>query len=236
MASEDWQASRVPISFDERAVKRIKLILERRKVTKPKKAAPVVPNVIINPSELDPIHLRTDSLPPLSPTTDLYCQRNGARNIAKDRRRVQENYKPIFCSQAPRSKSTFVEDSAIESDGEDGDIPSSATPPQRSAPTSPLHTLPPTPPRAEELSSISSIQLPVKKVKLKKPRKNSYCKDCNLFASGLLQLEIHLKSKKHLKQRHNSTSTHCTQSNRLFQSRHNLLNHKCEKFFKHYGH
>ena len=228
MVDDDWTPPRILPSFDQLAVKKINRIIRERNAPKPKKTAPVVPNIIINPSDLDPIHLRTDPLPPLSPTTELFCAKYGARNIVKQRRRDQVNYTPNFCVQKPRAKISFIDDSGVESDGQGGDIPSRATTPQHSPTSSPL----PSPPASP---SPTQTPLPVKKSLLKKPRKNCYCKDCNLFVSGPLQLDIHKKSKKHLKQLRNSTSTHCTQCNRFFQSRHNLVNHKCDKFIKHYG-
>jgi len=232
--SAEWKAPKILPSIDLRTVKKINRILAERSDPKPKKNV-VVPNIIINPLDLEPIHLRSDPLPPLSPTTELFCRENGARNIVKQRRRGQAKYAPQFRSQPTRNKNPLIDDSAVESDGEGGDIPSRATTPERSVPSSPARTTPPTPHQTEDTPSTNCTPLPVKKVKLKKPRPNSYCKECVLFFSGPKQLNVHEKSKKHLKQLRNGTSTHCTQCNRFFQSRHNLVNHKCEKFIKHYG-
>ena len=181
----------------------------------------VFPNIIINPSDLDPIHLRTDPLPPLSPTTELFCREYGARNIVKQRRRDQAKYRPEFRSQPIRKKNPLIDDSAVESDGEGGDIASRATTPASSRPSSPVH-----------IPTNLSVQVPIAKKKTILKRPKEHCQTCNRFFDEIKQLEIHLRSKKHLKQVRNSVSTHCKLCNHFFTSKHNLATHKCENILK----
>ena len=217
----EWQASRILPSFEHRSVKKISSILAERNNPRPKKKV-VVPNIILNPKDLDPIHLRSEPLPLLSPTIELFCRTHGARNIVKRRQSDQDNYKPIFRQQRPAHP--FVDNSAIESDGEGGDVASLATTPESSRPSTPIRT--PTP--SIRLQVQPSI---VKRVKVKKPKE--HCQTCNRYFDGSKQLDIHLKSKKHWKAVRNSQSSHCVTCNRLFTSYHNLRAHKCENFIKH---
>ncbi len=217
----EWEPPKRHPSIDLHTVKKINHILAERNAPKKKKKV-VVPNIIINPQDLEPIHLRSDPLLPLSPTTELFCHTNGAGNIIKQRRRDQAKYIPTFRSQPPRAKNSLIDDSAVESDGEGGDIPSRATTPPNSRPTSPVLPITPTPPID------LSIQVPIVKRKIKKPKE--HCKTCNRFFDGIKQLDFHKKSKKHLKQVRNSATTTCKQCNRFFTSRHNFSTHKCENF------
>jgi len=215
-----WKPAKIHPHIDFHSIRKINPILADRNAPKTKKKL-VVPNIIINPQELEPIHLRSEPLPPLSPNTELFCRKSGAGNIVKQRRSDQVKHTPTFRSQL---KNSLIDDSAVESDGEGGDIPSQATTPSNSRPTSPARIISPTP------SIDLSIQVPIvkKKSKIKKPKE--HCKTCNRFFDGIKQLEFHKKSKKHLKQVRNSVSTTCKQCNRLFTSRHNFSTHKCENF------
>jgi len=194
------------------AVDRIRKILRER--AEPPKKKPSTPALgLSNPYGLLPIHLRSELLPQLSVEDQVFCERSGARNIIRRRELDLRKHKPVFANQEPgpvppRRSNRFVDDTAIESDGEGGDIPSSVTTPQPSRPPSP-------------------DRLPPIKKTIEKPK----CYSCNKTFSGPKQLDIHLKSKKHWKQVRN-TSTLCITCGRFFSSKHNLRTHKCSNFLK----
>ena len=225
MTDDNWQPQRIPPSFEQLAVRRIKRILNERSTPKPKKPT-VESSSSENPEKLSPIHLRTDPLPQLSLEDQLFAIQRGARNIVRRREIDLANYKPSFRSQPyrarPRKKNNLIDDSAVESDGEGGDIESSPTTPANSRPSSPTPT-----------SSVTTAQVntqSIRKTIVKKPRANSHCTVCNIFVSGPKQLDIHYKSKKHKKTLGRSKSSSCRQCNRFFTSYHNLKNHKCANF------
>ncbi len=161
----------VPPSSDASSAAGINRILRERNTAKSPKKVTVVSGIVAHPSGLQPIHLRDDPLPELSIEDQVFCVKSGARNILKRRQSDLDNYKPKFQTQpvgdqghSPppiRNRSVFVDDSAIEIDGEAGETPSTPTTPTHSRPSSPA----PTP--------------QVKKVMLKKPRQDSTYKDCN---------------------------------------------------------
>ena len=127
---------------------------------------------------------------------------------------------------APRKKNKFMEDSAVESDGEGGDILSVASSP----PNSPL----PSP-----LRSSSSVNVALARPITKTAVAKVFYADCNNWLSGPKQFDRHLKGKKHLKNIRNKT-TSCNFCNHHFQSKHNFRFHSCqnrlenEKFYKLY--
>jgi len=218
---------RLPPSFDLSAAKRVKKILNQRNNPLQKKKVSVRQEGSEHPDGLLPIHLRSRPLPQLSPADVLFAQNNGASNIVKRRRKDLANHAEIFRNQPTRRQSVFVDDSAIESDGEGGDIVSTTTTPASSRHPSPARLVTTTQPSTNTLP----VQLPiVKRSKIKRPKE--HCTTCNRFFDGIKQLDFHKKSKKHLKQVRNSVSTHCKQCNRFFPSKHNFSTHKCENFLK----
>ena len=164
--------------------------------------------------------MRSDPLRPLSPTLEVFCVNHGAHNIVNQWRRDHAKYTPSFRSQPPRARNTFIDDAAIESDGEGGGIASRATTLPSSIPSSPARL--PTP------TIDLSIEVLIVKTKRKVRKPNEHCKTCNRFVNGIKQLEFHLKFKKHLKQVRNSVSTNCKTCNSFFTSKHNFANHKCK--------
>ena len=122
-----------------------------------------------------------------------------------------------------RRKFLFVDDSAIESDGEGGDVESTPTTPASSRPSSPV--------RAEASSSIPVIDLPVRSPIRKPPRPRCEC--CNTEFSGPKQFQVHLKGKKHKKKVRNSClSGFCKLCDHFFTSNHDFNNHKYENYMK----
>ena len=201
--------------MDPKAVERTQRILRERSEP-PKKKPPTPATGFTNPYDLKPIHLRSEPLPQLSEEDQLFCKKSGASNIVRERAQSLKKFKPSFSEQEPgplppRRSNRFVDDSAIESDGEGGDIPSSATTPRPSRSPSPVR--------------VRSVQKSI--IKANKPK----CSICNLSFSGPMQEAIHLKSKKHLKQARNSSGL-CITCEHFFTSQHNLRYHKCSKFLK----
>ncbi len=136
-------------------------------------------------------------------------------------RRDQSKYKPEFRSQPIRKTNPLIDDSAVESDGEGGDVASRESTAASSRPSSLVHT-----------PKNLSVQVLITKAKTTLKRPKEHWQTCNRFFDGIKQLEIHLRSKKHLKQVRNSVRTHCKQCNHIFTSKHNLANHKCENIRK----
>ncbi len=212
----------VPPRSDTSAARRINRILRERNAPKTTKKAAVVPGIVAQPSGLEPIHIREDPLLKLSIEDQVFCRNSGARNIIKPLQLDLADYKPKFRSQPVnkkgpplpqiRQRSVFVDDPAIESDGEGEEIPLGATNPSNSRSSSPTPTV------------------GVKKVIVKKPRQNSTCKDCNKTFSGRKQLNVHLKSKCH--KRASSGLGILVLIARLatyfFQSAHDLRHHNCQ--------
>ena len=122
-----------------------------------------------------------------------------------------------------RRKFLFVDDSAIESDGEGGDV--------ASTPTTPASSRPPSPDRVEAPSSIPVIDLSVQAPIAKPPRPRCYA--CNTDFSGPKQFQVHINGKKHKKNVRNSClSSICKLCGHFFTSNHNFNNHKCENYMK----
>ena len=222
--------------LEPRAVKNIKSTIRQyrnRAPTPPK----IVSGSIVNPNNLKPIHLRSGPLRPLSPTTEHFAVRYGASNIVNRRKADLASHVQDFPSQdqsePPRKKHKFIDDSAIESDGEGGDIQSTTTSPPNSPPPSPQRT-------EENLSeSVPTLSSPTNegqnvissKKKIRRAVPNSTCALCGVFASGPHQLEQHLKSKNHKKRARRielpNSTLYCSTCNYSFDNFHNFNNHKC---------
>ena len=122
-----------------------------------------------------------------------------------------------------RRKLLFVDESAIESDGEGGD--------GASTPTTPASSRPSSPGRVETPSSIPVIDLSVRSPIAKPPRPR--CEYCKPDFSGPKQLQVHLKGKKRkIKVRNSCLSSSCKLCGHYFTSNHNFNNHKCENYMK----
>ena len=122
-----------------------------------------------------------------------------------------------------RRKFLFVDDSAIESDGEGGDVVSTPTTTAGSRPSSPVPV--------EASISIPVIDLLVRSPIAKPPRPRCYT--CNTDLSGPKQLQVQLRGKKHkIKIRNSCLSSSCKLCGHCFTSNHNLSNHKCENYMK----
>ena len=172
------------------AVRRIYRILDERE--NPPSPKPIVKTgELVVPHNLPPIHLSRKPI-----TADYHP---AAPRFGLIKKRLAEPPTNL----RSRKKHKFIDDSAIESDGEGGDIESTSATPASSPPSSPRHC-------------------PITDLK---------CYTCNVTASGPKQLEIHLKSKKHLKKAR-TVKTSCNQCNHLFTSLHNYRFHKCKNFIE----
>ena len=76
----------------------------------------------------------------------------------------------------------------------------------------------------------------LKSAPVKRPKQDSFCETCLVYASGPRQLEIHLKSKKHLKLIRRlslvNSSLQCSTCRTSFDNIHNIHNHKCKNFLQ----
>ena len=112
-----------------------------------------------------------------------------------------------------------MDDSAIESDGEGGDVVSTTT-------TSAISRLS-SRGLVEASSSTPVIDLSVRVpiTKSSKPR----CYTCDTDFSGPNQFQVHLKGKKHkIKVKNSCLSSSCKLCGHCFTSNHNFNNHKSE--------
>ena len=191
----------MPPTFDPSAARQVQKILYQRNNPSPKTKTSVQEELPNFPEGLQPIHLRSELLPQLAPHDVLFAVLNGARNIVKRRHQDLANPTQVFHDQPTRTQSVFIDDSGIESDGEGGDVPSRATTQTSSRPSAPART--------NSIIHMTTIDLGVKV----KPKES--CKTCNRFFVGVKQLEVHKKSKKHIKQIRNIDTTHCRQSNQF---------------------
>ena len=170
--------------------RRISKILDERK--NPASPKPVVKTgKLAVPHNLPPIHL---SRKPITADYHPAAPRFGP---------IKKRQAELSANPRSRKKHKLVDDSAIESDGEGGDVESTPTTPASSPPLSPRHS------RIDELK----------------------CYTCNVTASGPKQLDIHLNSKKHLKKARN-VKTSCNQCNHLFTSLHNYRFHTCKNLIE----
>ena len=177
-------------NFDLAAKRRIHQILDERQ-NPPLPKPTVTSGQLVVPHNLPPIHLSKKPI-----TADYHPP---APRFGPIKKRQAER----LANPSSRKKHKFIDDSAIESDGEGGDIESTSTTPASSPPSSPRH------------SPISELK----------------CFTCNITASGPKQLEIHLNSKKHLKKARN-VKTSCNQCNHLFTSLHNFRFHECKNLIE----
>ncbi len=185
-------------------VRRVERILdERRNLPSPVPKQPILNN-LVHPLGLLPIHLSNKPIsveysPPSLPNPPI--RKRPFQELAN-----QRSSSTIGSDTArPRKKHKFIDDSAIESDGEGGDVLSVRTTPPNSRPSSP-----------------TSRKL-VSKV---------FCDTCQIYLSGSLQYQIHIKSKKHLRRLRTTEDSISKLCNRFFQSKHNKDTHKCKNFFK----
>ena len=228
-----------PSSPNQSTVRKFnKLLREHRKPNKPK---PPIPNrEIVNPHNLEPIHLRKTPLPALSPRTRIFAIKNGAENIVKNRELGIKNHKKK-CDlkyRIPRKKSIFIDDSAVEDDGFGGDIKSTTTtpcttPPEvvlvQDSPVKPL-ALPPT----QALTQGTTQNLPPVAT-IRKPQVT--CEICGTKASSKYQIAQHQKGKKcrskAARLRFANKNLFCSTCRFGFKSLHDFHNHKCRKNRKH---
>lgn len=212
----------LPPSPNKKTVRKFNKLLRDHRKPKPK---PVIPSCeIINPHNLEPIHLRKDPLPPLSPRTRTFALKNGAGNIVKRRdTAIKKHIKKVHRQlRLPRKKSIFVDDSAIEDDGSGGDIKSTTTTPPEviRIPDTPAETL--ILPRTQHLPPIPRI------TKSKPP---VFCDICGQKASSEYQIKQHQKGKKCKTKaaRINIANKNlfCSTCKSNFKTLHNFHGHKC---------
>ena len=161
-----------PPNNDRLANKLQRMFNDRRsKITKPKKKAPTIDSTIKNPPRFTPkevfgnsYRLNTDQTyrPPRTPI-----------EFADNKNQVDDDLYDSIAAQPtkPRRKSVFIDDSAIESDGQGGDIASVASSQDCD----------------NQVPSANDIKPLVKPVK---------CDRCNLVLSGPDQLKSHFKGKR----------------------------------------
>ena len=128
---------RLPPTNDPSTTKRIQKILHERNNPSPKKKFSVQEEFPNHSEGLQPIHLQSKPLPQLATHGVFFAVGNGARNIVKRRRKDLANHIRVFRDQPTRTQSVFIDDSAIESDGEGGGMSSRATTPTNSRPFTP---------------------------------------------------------------------------------------------------
>ena len=184
------KACKLHLSINPDAVRRINRILHERE-NPPSPRPTVKTGQLVVPHNLPPIHL---SRKPITADYHPLAPRFGP---------IRERPAEPPANLHSRKKHKFIDDSAVESDGDGNEIESTSTTPANSPPSSPRH------------SPITELN----------------CYTCNVTASGPKQLDIHLKSKKHLKKARN-VKTSCNQCNHLFNSLHNYRFHKCKNFIE----
>ena len=142
---EPITVKQLPASPNQKTVRKFNNFLREHRNPK-KSKVPLPTGEIVNPHNLEPIHLRKDPLPPLSPRTRTFAVKNGAGNIVK-RRDLDIKKHRKNCDlehRLARKKSIFVDDSAIEDDGFGGDLKSTTTTPEVvPVSDSPVKSLPP---------------------------------------------------------------------------------------------
>lgn len=148
----------------------------------------------------------------------------------------------------PRRKKPLIDDSAIESDGEGGDINSVDTTPEQNkkklyfweALPSILRR-PPTPPPAIRTPAVINRDSPVPVIDINSPsasqvttapKSKTVCDLCDTVVSGPELLKKHCNSKKCRKKANrkaiSNKKLNCSTCNENFLSIHNLHTHKCQ--------
>lgn len=212
-----------PKPKDVRAIKRI--IVERNtpRTTHPK----FVPTLLAHPHGLRPIH---DLKEPISVDYN-----TDSRQVVKRRRHQPGNPRPSTHPRTdlvqPRKRHKLIDDSAIESNGEGGDIGAENSTPTCTA----THTPPRTPPRTPPTSPPRLPPTPTKVYRIPRiPDPEKRCAMWNTTANSKKQFEKHLASKKHFKNLSNFESDNphhlCSNCDHIFDNHKNLKQHKCKNF------
>ena len=204
----------LPPDPNPQTIRKVQSALRRLRAPKPKKAK-VVPGLIVNPHNLTPIHLSKQPI-----TADHHKESSLKRSI---------NSTSIIDSQhiSRRKKCRFIDDTAIESDGEGGSIDSANSTPY----STPYNTPPSSPPRTPIGPRNSNSK---NKFSGKKPRSEFLsCILCTIKCNRVNQYKRHLQGKKHQKNLLKSKSTNpdfeCELCFQEFDNYHNLSTHKCKK-------
>lgn len=133
-----------------------------------------------------------------------------------------------------RPRCRFIDDSAIESDGEGGDIPSDNSdaeeefaPPLKTEPISKPFALPPL--RSKSVSrpptSFKPLSVEIKPIVKKKPN-TVLCNLCRLSCLNLKQLEAHRGGRKCRNRSERQIDHICGTCRKSFDTLHNLTKHK----------
>ena len=220
------------------AVRSIQRILDERNHPVPTKPKVQIKNNLDHPLGLQPIHLSKDPI-----TVEYHSASPPDRPIRKRSYSQSANQQPPRTTKSdsvrPRKKHKFIDDSAVESDGEGGDVLSVTTTPANSPPSTPLQVVEPSSPSTPE-SNTASISLPPTPTQVyhipRLPDPDKWCELCKLKTTSKLQLEKHLKGKKHKKalliSKSSNPTNYCSICNHTFDNRSNFERHDCLNFLK----
>ena len=207
-------------------VRRVKRILnERRNPSEPKPQGTIINNPV-HPLNLLPIHLlkkpisinyHTESVP------EAPIRKRSIEESANQRHPSTTKSD----SNRPRKKHKFIDDSAIESDGEGGDVLSTTTTPC----STPLRFVDPT--TTNNTPSIALPPTPTKVYRIRKiPDPEKWCELCTLKVTSKEQLQKHLNGKKHKKAvlifKSKNPENYCDTCNRAFDNYKNYSTHRCK--------
>lgn len=153
---------------------------------------------------------------------------------------IQERGQPAQAT-IPRRKNLFVDDSAIESDGEGGDINSVSTTPERTErkihfldalPAIPRRPAAPPVVNSDSPAPVIDIRTPSPSRVTTAPKSKTICDLCDTILSGPEQLKKHRNSKKCRKKANRKSISNkelkCSTCSKAFLSIHNLHTHKCQ--------
>lgn len=194
--------------------------VHHRKPTKPKPQLPSSINLRSYPNGIRPILVPRASSPPLGPTAQLFKDKEQGRKSVPDTTPQSEiehfiELDQVELPRVPRRKHPLVDISAVESDGEGGDIDSVVTTPEVAP------SLEPTIPRVRP--TISKPKIPVFKVT---------CEHCGTVTSSQKQLRQHQIGKKCRKIQGRRGIANidlvCPTCRKTFPSLHNFHNHNCK--------
>ena len=211
-------------------VRRVNKILDERRNPPEPKPKEIIVNNPVHPHNLLPIHLSREPISVDYQTVSLLNPQIKKRHI-----QGSSNKRPPSTSRSdsnrPRKKHKFVDDSAIESDGDGGDVLSTATSPASTPPSTPVRVANSSAPN--KTSSITLSHTPAKVYRIRKvPDPDKWCELCTLKLTSKEQLHKHLNGKKHKKAvlifKSKNPENYCDTCNRAFDNYKNYSLHKCK--------
>lgn len=220
--------------ISESAVRKIQRLLDERNNPPPAKKKEQITNKLAHPHGLLPIHLSKE------PITVEYPSASQPEPPIRKRRIENPADKRLpstssFDSSRPRKKHKFIDDSAIESDGEGGDVPSTTTTPANTPPSTPVRETEPL-----SQSNTPSISLPPTPTQVYRiprlPDPDKWCELCKLKTTSKKQLDKHLKGRKHKKtyliSKSKNPDNYCYICQHKFDNYSNFAKHDCSNFEK----